>query len=448
MIKFTGRIFKAVFIICTITISFCSFSKDIWQSKGYGYVFDLSDSTTPIIYDITNDHCLLNHFLTEEATRDGISIDKIKGLLDFDKLFPLTVTKLNAIPKACVSIEQRTFQSDGYVFNAYQTLDILLSNFSYHYAFSDYKAIDWKLLKSHWLKRVNSETTPEQLQSVIDDFLKTIRDGHAILFNQFLERVAYYTPRESKSEKRLRDFLDGNTEFTEISQVYQYVYKRWLKNIESYFAVDSPTQKLADNFLFAKLKGGGTYFRIDSFDEHGTKKVMEEVTPHFVKSKGLIIDLRDSSGGSDLVALKIMAYLIDQQVRVGSKSFKLSTGMSDKKDIFVFPEIDKPFVGKIVVISSEQTPSAAEFFLMALKARNHVTIIGENSRGAMSDALTKALPNGWGISISNEKYMDERGNNYEFTGIPVEESFEFPNLLDIEKSRDSALEYAIELINN
>lgn len=435
-----------LFLMAAIMSSFHSSATAIWITEGYGYVFDLTNPAKPLVYDTTDKYCLLNHFLTDEAHKDGVVIDEKAKQLDFDKLFPLSVIKLDVLPKACISHKLKGFQSNGYVFNSREVLGVVLDSFSYHYAFTEEKELNWSTLKLRWLKRIDKNTTRVELHQIIDEFLEYMRDGHAILIDDALNRLSHHSPRKSTSEKRLKEYLAANSEFSDISQVYRYIYRQWIKNVESYFSTSKPAQYLAGNYLIAKLKGGGSYFRVESFDEHETQEVMQQVTPYFNRSKGVIIDLRDSSGGSDLVALKIMSYLIDKPIRIGTKSFKVPMGMSEHKDILVSPANVKPFVGKIVVITSHLTPSAAELFLIALKARDNVTFIGENSYGAISDALIKALPNGWGITLSNEFYTDSEGQSYEFVGIPVEYAFEFPNIKDIEENKDSALEYAITLL--
>lgn len=437
-----------LFLITTVLSSFHSSAAAIWQTEGYGYVFDLTNREKPLVYDISDNYCFLNHFLTDEAERDGVAIDESSKQLNFDKLFPLSVRKLDVLPEACISNELDSFQSNSHVFDSRKILTVVLDSFTDHYAFTEERKLNWKALKSRWLERVDNNTTPNELQQVIDEFLEYIRDGHAILIDGSLKRLSHYPPRKSDSEKKLKEYLSEHSEFSDISQVYRYTYSQWINNVESYFSANIPAQYLADNFLIAKLKGGGSYFRIESFDERETQEVMKKVTPYFNSSKGVIIDLRDSSGGSDLVALQIMSYLIEKPLRIGTKSFKMPTGMSEKVDILVSPASIKPFVGKIVVITSHLTPSAAELFLIALKARNDVTFIGENSYGAFSDALIKALPNGWGITLSNEVYTDSEGQSYEFVGVPVEHVFEFPNIKDIDENKDSALEYAIKLLGD
>ncbi|MDO6567058.1 S41 family peptidase [Alteromonas sp. 1_MG-2023] len=435
-------------------------ASEIWQTIGYGYIFDLSELNSPIIYDIGNNFCLPNHFLTEEALQNGVAINEATRQLDFDKLFTLSVTKLDNLPKACSDYALTTFSAPGYVFSATQILNVFFDNFAEHYAFSDYKNIDWKQVKLDWLKQVNEYTTPQQLQVVIDRFLASLRDGHALLFDQSLNRLSYYSSRAIEAKTRLSTFHLNHPEYLTLTDVYRHIYNNWTQIIESYFNADFPHYELQNNFLYGRLEGNISYLRIASFDEYDTEQVLQALIPQINETNGLVIDLRDTDGGSDKVALAISAFLINEPLKVSSKHFKLNSGensqdiMSETRDIVVYPfststsAPSKPYLGKIVAITSQHTPSAAEVFLLALQARDNVSIIGENSSGAFSDALTKALPNGWGMTLSNESYIAPEGKSFEFVGIPVDEAFEFPNISDIKNRKDSALEHAISLLKD
>ena len=439
-------------VILWLVPSFVSVAQGIWQTIGYGYVFDLSSLESPIVYDIGDNHCLPNHFLTAEVAQNGVAIDETTKKIDFDKLFPLAVIKLDSLPKSCANSALTTFKDDGYIFSAKQVLNVFFDNFSQQYAFSSDKNIDWTSVKVDWLKQVNENTTPHQLQLIIDKFLAVLRDGHAILFDQSINRLSHYPPRESDVNRRLHAFYNQHPDYSNIAEVYRFIYSSWIQIVRSYFDKDFPLSQPHANYLYAKLKGNISYLRIDSFDEYETEQVMQGLVPQFNYTNGLVIDLRDSDGGSDNVALKLSSFLIDKPLLVGTKNFSLhmpksrQTTTSIEQDIVVYPSFPTPYMGKIVVITSQHTPSAAEVFLLAMLARKDTSLIGENSFGAFSDALTKALPNGWGMTLSNERYTALNGKNFEFMGIPVSKRFEFPNISDIEQNRDSALEHAIGLL--
>lgn len=443
---------QRLIIIWMLLISYPSLANDIWKSNGYGYVIDLTILTKPLVYDITDDFCLLNHFITTEMQEDGVSIDREKGLLEFRALFPLVVRKIDTLPKECSANGLINYQNENYIFNASDVLNVLLSNFSSHYAFTAHRKINWALVNSRWMTRVDANTTPDQLLQVIDDFLKYMRDGHAILLDESLNRRAYYPPRDISSEQRIQSYFSQKSEYSNISQANRFIYKNWIRIISSYFKDDYRTEEFYNNFLFAKLKAGYSYLRVESFDDFAKDdlaaivQVMNKLTPQIITSKGLIIDLRDSSGGSDLISLKLVSFLVEKKLKIGEKRYMTPEGLSQSNEIYITPSTILPYLGKIVILTSQHTPSAAEVFLISLKARGNVSVIGENSFGALSDALTKALPNGWGITLSNEIYTDHLGINYEMTGIPVESHFDYPNISDIENDKDSALEFAIALL--
>ncbi len=118
--------------------------------------------------------------------------------------------------------------------------------------------------------------------------------------------------------------------------------------------------------------------------------------------------------------------------------------LSSLQKIIISPSKFVNYTGDIVVLTSQQTPSAAEVFLLGLQARGNVTFIGERSYGAFSDVLAKALPNGWGITLSNERYLNSQGKNYENIGLPVDHEFVFLNVNNIESGIDVQLNEAVK----
>ena len=104
-------------------------------------------------------------------------------------------------------------------------------------------------------------------------------------------------------------------------------------------------------------------------------------------------------------------------------------------------------------MTSKQTASASETFIIASLNLPNVKRIGSNTEGVLSDALSKKLPNGWEYTLSNEIYESADGVNYERSGIPPDfelnysqnaEEF-YNNLLMELKKKDRAIEKVIEL---
>ena len=56
--------------------------------------------------------------------------------------------------------------------------------------------------------------------------------------------------------------------------------------------------------------------------------------------------------------------------------------------------------------------------MLALRELPNVIVIGESSYGILSDMLSRSLPNGWVITLSNELYVTLSSISYEGDGVP------------------------------
>jgi C-terminal processing protease CtpA/Prc len=82
----------------------------------------------------------------------------------------------------------------------------------------------------------------------------------------------------------------------------------------------------------------------------------------------------------------------------------------------------RPFTRPVVLLTSEITASAAEEFVLLMRALPHVTHVGERTRGILSDMLPKPLPGGLTVTLSHQTVRDAEGRLFEATGIPPEEA--------------------------
>jgi C-terminal processing protease CtpA/Prc len=61
--------------------------------------------------------------------------------------------------------------------------------------------------------------------------------------------------------------------------------------------------------------------------------------------------------------------------------------------------------------------SAAESLALVLKDMPRVRLFGANTRGALSDAIPKTLPNGWRYTLSVENHFTREGQSVEAVGV-------------------------------
>ena len=105
----------------------------------------------------------------------------------------------------------------------------------------------------------------------------------------------------------------------------------------------------------------------------------------------------------------------------------------------------------IVLLTNENTASSSEILAGALKDHGKATIVGTKTygKGVIQQLLT--LPDGSGLKITSEKYLTPNRTEINKVGIEPDEEVELPdtvkNILDVERSQDTQLQKAIEILN-
>jgi carboxyl-terminal processing protease len=62
--------------------------------------------------------------------------------------------------------------------------------------------------------------------------------------------------------------------------------------------------------------------------------------------------------------------------------------------------------------------SAGDTFTLMMREFPNVTHVGQRTSGSLSNSLRKFLPGSFSVFISNEIYLDPRGELFEVRGIP------------------------------
>ncbi len=187
------------------------------------------------------------------------------------------------------------------------------------------------------------------------------------------------------------------------------------------------------------------YIEFSSFDD-GTaeefKAKFEELQAKGIKS--LIIDLRNNGGGIVDEALEIANYILDKDSVILYEVDKNNNETVEKTT-------DDPIINMpIVILTNENTASSSEILAGALKDHKKATIVGEKTygKGVIQRLLT--LPDGSGLKITSEKYLTPNRTEINKVGIEPDEKVELPetvtNILNVEKTEDTQLQKAIEIL--
>jgi len=145
-----------------------------------------------------------------------------------------------------------------------------------------------------------------------------------------------------------------------------------------------------------------------------------------------------------------LSYFVNERKHVLSVEAKTVHGNTAKQEYILQPA-NAAYQGKVYLLLSGQTASAAEIFALAAKRYPNIKTIGTRTAGIFSELLWKELPIGWEFSLSNEIYTDPNGKTYEGTGVPVDQEMNYSrNRLDFYNSFYSGNHFSdktLELIN-
>ena len=187
------------------------------------------------------------------------------------------------------------------------------------------------------------------------------------------------------------------------------------------------------------------YIEFSSFDENTAeefKTKFEELQAQGITS--LIIDLRNNGGGIVDEALQIAGYIADKD------SVLLYEVDKDNNETVEKNESD-PFINMpVIILTNENTASSSEILAGALKDLGKAKIVGKTTygKGVIQQILT--LPDGSGLKITTEKYLTPNRTEINEVGIEPDETVELPesveNILNVERSQDTQLQKAIEML--
>ncbi len=138
--------------------------------------------------------------------------------------------------------------------------------------------------------------------------------------------------------------------------------------------------------------------------------------------KGLIIDVRFNSGGSETLAQEFAGCFVDKPVLYAKHAYRdknQDTGFSPPSERVLQPATNRPkYRGKIAVLTGPVVMSSCEAFLLMMKQVPRCALVGETSYGSSGNPKSYELPNGVTVKLPSWKTMWPDGRTWEGEGIP------------------------------
>lgn len=397
-------------IVCLLVVSSAEAAEvppqGVWQSAGYGYIVDVGETVRR--YDVSPAGCVRAESLSPaqfeaqggRAVRDGGDVVLWRGATQ-DWLH-----RLDRLPDACV----RPLRGSDPQLN----LEVFVATLESLYPFFDQRGARWPTALSQARRQA-----PTDLSGAIGALIESLDDGHVGLFldDQSIEidRVVAPgnapdgTPWQWRSLRRdLYAFLQSNDA-----------------------GLQAPVESIANRrLMLGRFDDGTAYLGVlamggwgEGEDEsqpaaaHAAKAeaVLDRVLASIADAPGLVIDLRLNPGGYDAVAMALVARFTDRPRVAFTRQAQRDAG--PPYEVRIAPSERRVYAGRLAVLIGPNTVSAGEVAAIALATLPQARLIGRPTRGTLSDAIPKRLPNGWAFTLSVETLRAPDGTLLEVHGV-------------------------------
>ena len=437
--------------LSTLTAQQPSPAVGLWQTEGYGLVFDVRQDSV-IGYEITKVSCIpTTRAVTKPAPAAGalgafgesgtpVTYVILPGKTPNDARVHLAyaasdmiIHRIDRKPAPCDVPTPDTPRSN---------FDVFAQTWAEQYGFFREKNVDWAAVVAANRPRVTDTTTPEQLFDIISGMISPLQDAHSFIGAQAIKK-SFGGVRKTPSFIETRPGRDS---------AYALVSAH----------LTSPLRRFCEGRVeFGMLGADVGYLRIRSFSgytkdggfETGLAALEAGLDTAFANTggwKGLVIDVRINGGGADpyglAIARRLTATPYTAYVKQARSDPADATKWTEAQPSVVQPSTRPSFRGPIIELTGVQSISAAETFTQALMNRQpKITRIGETTQGVFSDVLDRQMPNGWRFGLANERFVTD-GKSFDNVGIAADVAVESLTPAARATRKDAAVEKALAML--
>jgi len=436
-------------------------NEKVYLSESYGYVVSFDEAAHEAGgYAVVDGKCWAQP-IPQEIWWSSMRDD---DLMNFDYLGQkqpeIPFHRVESFEAACPKGTLKTALDDDFVLDFELEYELFQRVFAEHYAFFDLRNVDWEAQVDDGEKSLSVDLGFDEFFGVLTESVSPLGDGH--IFIEAGEGLSYNENRRADITTQLSEEAlaqeDVPSEDVE-AYVEDYIDEQLSAleaAVESYFVSGSAVGTHNDQISWATIESKGAhygYLRVSSFGDIVEGSVddniaalhqsVERAFEEWEDVEGAIIDVRINQGGWDVLARALLSHFISKKTHVYSKRVFFSGEYTDEVPVTVTPHDGARFAGPVAVLSSNTTISAAETFVMGMRALQHITIIGEPTYGIFSDSLPKFLPSGIYFSLSNEEYSTPSGDIFELVGVPPHIEVDVFSLNDRKAGTDASIEAAL-----
>jgi hypothetical protein len=255
------------------------------------------------------------------------------------------------------------------------------------------KNVNWDSIYNRYSPRITSETTDEELTGIFQEIINALKDGHVGIIKSYQQSITY---EKTSAINIFHPLMPDNLKYGFNSQpsynynclIYQHQKKKYI------------------------------YVYYSSFE---AELSLEQYLPYLQYQDGIIIDIRNNGGGSALYCANLAALFYSGKRSLFYEMTKNNKGHDDFNSPKAVTYVGKGAVSSstpIIILTSRNTYSAANFFTFMMADLPNCIIIGEQTGGGGSPYKSEYLPNGWILYYPNAKCVSTKGVNMELGFTP------------------------------
>jgi hypothetical protein len=302
----------------------------------------------------------------------------------FKKIVPSTlVIAVLFVPSSCekaLDVRSPSTSPIDIFDEVWQTIDKRYSLFSV-------KGVDWNTIYNQYRSQVTAGMTDKSLFDLTASMLETLKDGHVTLISGF-DTATYqnfYKPFPANFN-------------------YNTLRNNYLKN--SYQTNGKIIYKVVDQIGYIYYPG----FGIDITDQQ-----LADIFGEMSQTKGLILDVRNNTGGKSNNVNQLAGRFISAKTLVKYELIKKGPGHDDFFEAvpYYVESSGQYYKNRVVVLTNRACYSACNDFVMYMSFLPNVTLMGDQTGGGGSLPHNYILANGWNLQFSATLTLSPAKTNIE-----------------------------------
>lgn len=252
------------------------------------------------------------------------------------------------------------------------------------YALFDLKTIDWQAACRKESQLIANSMSQNDLFKVLGTHLMALKDGHVSLISD-----------------------SDTTTYTGFYSPYPTNFN--FKNITSFYLNNS--YEKTGPFIYA-IRDNVGYLYYHSFYNDFSDSDVAQVFSFFKNVKGLIVDIRNNTGGKYANVERLFSHFITARRLVKYETSKKGSGHSDffvPEPYYVQPAGNNLFLKKVCVLTNRKCFSACNDFVSFMSDLPNVMQVGNTTGGGGGLPNRYLLKNGWYLQYTATKTLSAGG---------------------------------------